>query len=467
MTSELQHAGTAHGPRPPRPLATVAWLAVAGAVIGLLARMLPLGGIDFQQVWLAAGTPRNAGGYREFYAPSAREATAAAVRRRAADGAMGPRELAATKTNFDIGREAERQAVLPTATPFLYASFAALGAVCGWDYEWGIVLYRLLAVAAGAWAIRTALQHHRLDATETAGVIAAFGVLPECVVSDLRVANVTLVHFALLMLACATMQRGQRLAPLGGGIILGLALAFKPSVFGALPAICLFAVAERRWSFLAALIGGTAAGMAAGWLAGSAWAGSTAAWSEWLANAREMAEPGRMFAARVRDGNFAGMQVCAEVCGTRPRWLAAAVMAAAWLVAVARRFALPSREQDDFAALLPAVACAGVAGGFFISDLAWVHYGVFLLPVIAEPLLRILRSDVGSRGPVGWDGPAPVGVLAGTVAGVGLYGIPLAGLLKLGPLALAVTLNLVWITATVAVIAMMAFADQHIQANDD
>ena len=454
-------SGPANGGRPaPGPrdgsLDAIAWLAVAGVAIGLLGRMLPLGGIDFQQVWLAAGSGRNSAGVRQFYAPQARDAVAAVMRQRAADGDLGPRELAATKTNFDIGREADRQVVLPTATPFLYACFSLFGTACGWNFEWAVVLYRTLATAAGGFATWLALRHHRLAAAEAASLVTVFGLLPECVVSDLRVANVSLIHYLLLAIACTTMQGRHGLAPLAGGVCLGLALAFKPSVFGALPAVCLLAAGERRWGFLVQALGGAAVGVAAAWLVGAGWAGSAAVWNAWLANVREMAEPGRMFAARVRDGNFAGMQVCAELWGTRPRLTAAIAIGTCWLLAVARRMALPRPCDAAFRSHLTPAVFAGVASGFFLSDLAWLHYYVFLLPVIADPLIRVLRGGLGWASPDRPDVRRAIGVAACGVAGVGLYGVPLAGIVKASALTVAVVSNGIWLAATGAVIWMLA-----------
>lgn len=430
----------------------LAWLILAGAATTLLARMLPLGGIDFQQFWVVAASARGPGRVEHFYSPEGREAIASAVRERAAEGLMGRRELSATRSNFEIGTSAERHAVLPTATPFLFAAFGLLGTICGWDFETAVIAYRVSAACAAMLAVYLVLAGSGFSPSERLLGATALGLLPECVQSDLRVANVSLVHLCALAAACRALQGQGAAARIVGGGLVGLATVFKPSIFGALPALALLCVAERRPRLLAEIVAGAATGAVAGIAAGAVWGGSWSVWLEWLEAMREMAVPGKMFASQVRDGNMALMQVCAELLGFRPRAVVAVVLAMCWAAAVVIRCRGVARSPAALRSQIAPVTFAGVVTGLFLVDLAWLHYFVFIIPLVVAPW-------IGGRDrlPARMSMPVAIGLMGATY--VGLFGIPAAGIMQLGPMAAVAASNIAWIVLLLVAIAAFAAHD--------
>jgi hypothetical protein len=334
---------------------------VVAAIVLLLSawyswsRANPFWGLDFAQLWTGGKSARQHG--TAIYGERGQSISNAFISE-AFTRQQSPRLLNVIRERESMARSASREWLAAfVSTPFLYFTFSLLPQ----DYEAAWLIYRLLSLAA---TIAACLLLCRLAGLTAAGgmmLAAAALVFYEPLASDQRIGNTNqlqLLALAVYLRLAADARLPFRIA---GGLLLGLTIAFKPNV--ALVAVFLILYLLVRGAIRAALI--DTAAIAGGGIAaiaiGSLWFGSFAAWTEWMAVAKRLAEAE---VARAT-GNIAVLQ-------------SPAVVAILALVAVGAAVAMTRDEADD-ADRLRLVAAVGPVIYLLGAKVVWLHYPVLVL----------------------------------------------------------------------------------------
>lgn len=281
-----------------------------------------------------------------------------------------------------------RQRTIETfSTPFLYAiinTFASGQYDRDYDHFMNICLAALsFSIIAMGWSLRFSLAESLLFA-------AVVLLWCEPLTSDLRVGNVNQLQLAGLSLYLLSRCRPKSaVMDFSGGLVLGLLVAFKPTL-GVIPILLALAwIIDRRWITLQRQ--GIAAAMAAGvaLVAGCRFLNSWSAWSNW-ANALPDLE--KVSDISVKIGNFSLAQVIIEATGGGLNISPILFILGLTLVGAAlflTRPGAPAHVDDgqvwferDF--LVTALGCTM---SVLVLRLAWLHYYILLIPL----LLYVLR----------------------------------------------------------------------------
>ena len=314
-----------------------------------------------------------------------------------------------------------RRTIETFSTPFLYA---AVNAFASGDYERDYA--RFIAVALAALALSLAALGWMLEysALEILLFAAVTWLWCEPLTSDLRVGNVNELQLAGVTLYLLLRRRPEGVgADILSGLVLGLLVAFKPTL-GVMPILLALAwIVDRRWRTLLVQGIAAAAGAGAAFVAGCRFLHSWSAWSDWTHSLPDLE---KLSDVSVRIGNFSLARVILEATsGPGGPGIAAGPLLLVLMLALAgaalfltRRRARDRREasgawfERDFWAVAIGCALSVVA-----LKLAWLHYYILLLPLV----LYVLRP---------W--PVPV-MLAGTLALAAVFGRPLIFLLEPDP----------------------------------
>lgn len=184
-------------------------------------------GIDFYQMWVG-GQIAGRADVGSLYTPGSDDRLLAEYRWRARDEQASRRERLAAEA---------RRVMSFTASPFLYGAFRLFASG---DYERGYHRYRFACLAATAFAVAT-IDH--LLGYPPAAVLLMIVLLTgffQPFQSDVRVANVNQLQFAMLALFLALLGGDSRRQILAGAT-LGLAIVFKLNLVLVAPLI----LAER------------------------------------------------------------------------------------------------------------------------------------------------------------------------------------------------------------------------------
>jgi hypothetical protein len=382
-------------------------------------------GVDYYQFWIV-GRARSGSQPLDIY--SARDRLRMADLGRAlARSAQPPSERLT-----DCARA--RGPMLHTfSTPWLYAAVNALAPA---DYD--RAYDRFTDVCLGALVFAVPAMGLLLGYSAAEALLFASAVLfwSEPVTSDLRVGNVNelqLAGVALFLLACR--GRGDRpWTDLAAGIVLGLLVAFKPTLATVPFLLAVSWAIDRRWGTLLRRGAGAVAGAGLAFCAGCWFLGSPAAWWDW---GKALSGLDTVSDVSVQAGNYSLARVISEaVGGPAGRGADSApvlVAAAAVLTGVALARTRPAagtagrgraaRFERDF--LVTALSCALSVVSL---PLVWLHYYVLLVPL----LLYVLRPGGWLR--PGGGGPSRVlvpaaGLALAWLALAAVFGRPLTVLL--------------------------------------
>ena len=354
----------------------VSWLAALIAVfalVGLLPDRPEWAGVDYYQFWLAG----RAGGSGEPV-----DVWSDAVRVEL--GEKGVAEATRAQPRTEPARRylliARYRSPLETyATPWLYTVF---GATASGDYERDMARFQvvsLVALVLGMLAFAR-LRRALVDRVLLLFTLAAAWFAPT--ISDFRVGNVNRVQLGLLALSLGLSAWGRLPARnVWGGVVLGLAVAFKPNL--AFPALTLGLgwMALGRWRKLGAQVAGALAGAAVAVVLSSLWFGSAGAWSWWLG------EVGKLLAEydhSVALGNVALMRVLVDTTGfssTATLLVLFSALFAAGLWIRRRAAAGPGLGPRDEAIEDVTLGALGLGLSLLTTQLAWLHYEVLALPL--------------------------------------------------------------------------------------
>jgi len=365
-----------HGQGEWRGLLALAVLVLFAARLLWMVVVAPAPGIDFYQFWVVARAEAE-GGLANPYSDEARAQLAEA----------GKRKVAQQPGSLRLAGAVEYRTHIETfSTPFLYL-FA--GAFSSADYDASLerfALLRLLCLLAGVTAL---CRLAGCDWWLTGLWLLAMIWLSEPVRSDARVGNVNALQLAVLAgyLGLARGPGDGRQA--AAGTVLGLLVAFKPTLGLVALFLALDWALRREWRRLALQGAAAAAAALVAVAASSFYFGSARAWLDWLAALPELE---RVANVSVEIGNFSLARLAAELGLPLP---ASAIVAALTLALAAcawrgaRSPAPAERAGRDL--LLVGLACAAAVVG---EPLSWLHYFLLVVP-LSIYLFHRLTSAAG------------------------------------------------------------------------
>jgi hypothetical protein len=363
---------------PPRPVDSTALLAAVAAALWLLNTWQFIDaktGVDFYQFWVvsqAVGESRDA----DVYSQTARQSLGQSFLERAhADGGTRRQEAA------------EYRQVLETySTPFLYTVFRLFS----WgDYDRDYRVFQLFSEAA---AIAALLMLVRLLGYSPRTAVPALLVLVGWggpFFWDTAAGNVNRLQVGLIgLFLWSTSRAASARRDVTSGVILGLAVMFKPNLLFVVLALQAAWLMDRRFAkWRNATVGLTAAVVGA-YLVSALYFGSWGCWLDWLRALGAMSDD----VIPLELGNYALSRLLLEKLGLRMSWILTAallVLAGALLWKTRRAAAAPPPRPDDELIADGLAVALGVLVSLLSAPLVWGHY----LFLAAPAILIVLRPS--------------------------------------------------------------------------
>jgi len=330
-------------------------------------------GLDYYAFWETVRFSREtASKANGIYGPTNQRRLGLAAERTVASARTGVRQTEAASSNLRLyeGR------IETLATPFFYAVVSIL--MIG-EYERDIYVFVGASLAAHAIGVALLGRMLRYSATLTAWGIGALGLpfLPFC--SNLSVLNVGALQ--LLQVAGTLMLISSR-ALASAGCLLGLAIAFKPTLLPILPAIALVLTIDGHRGLAARLLVGLAFGLGIACLTGCGFLQDWSCWYQWLGSLSAVvsSESVMMSPWNCSMSSYARASLGIDISG----------MVMAGLLGCMAFFAHRSRFTG-----LPETPCAGRAPERLVlagsmgcvialvgSPLVWGHYQLLTIPLL-------------------------------------------------------------------------------------
>ena len=349
-------------------------------------------GIDFYQFWLV-GHAVEEGSVTNVYSLEGREELTRIGARLASTPGGSRRLVEATRT---------REIFENFSTPFLYACF---GRFFTGDYDGDYARYQvvcLLVLAAAVGWFGRALGYGA-SATFLLVLVVVLGFRPA--LSDLLVGNVSRLELGTVALALGVLRSTRPWREVAAGALLGLLLVFKPNTVLVVLLLPLLWIMSRRWGRLLRHGAGMALGAAIA--IGVSWLhfGSLRPWFDWFAAMGRIEAESNLAS---QSGNFSLARALMESGVPDPSLALSAGLSVAAAVALwlsARRAApvstgpgvATSRPGDVLFTAEVTTAAIGLGIPLLGFHLAWMHYFVLALPLMACALRPAPPAASGSR----------------------------------------------------------------------
>lgn len=355
-------------------------------------------GTDFYGFWLVPQGLRNRQ-VSNIYMPRGRHELALLGLRKAMHHAPN-RETKAISivyhndpTNFSI---------YATGSPFFYSVFSLLAGI---DFDLAYQIYLLISLVLFA----TGMILLSWSAGSSASIclaLAAAGLLTCPLFSELRVMNTNTFQVFLLATVLMLLTRRPRwFWHMAAGLLLAMVAAFKPNTALAMVLLPATWLIHRRFRKLFWAGVGMALGFVAAAGASSICFGSLACWRDFLQTLDFT-----LTMATMRDGNASLANAIRELAGVNVSslLLVSLLVTALVVTALRRRRILPDAADpaavrqdrrrargEDFLAI--GLGCAIMLAA---SPLAWLHYFLFLLPLLAYLLRPPREGEKGLAGQI-------------------------------------------------------------------
>ncbi len=337
--------------------------------------------IDFYQFWSVARAVRESP-VENVYAPTTRPQLARAARERARQDASASRQRAAAF-------RAER--IDAVSTPFLYTVFAALQSD---DFDTDLERFRLAGALAFGLALLSLCGAAGCSGRGTLVAVCLFTWGLPAIRFDLAEGNVNAMQLGALAGSLALLRtpggafERSPWRPTAAGIVLALAVAFKPNLALAAALLAAAWLAWGRRRDLAFAAAGASAGAVLAFGTSSAFFGSSSAWSDWWVALRDAPTT---IDLSVGQGNFGGGRLLLDASGLAPhRGAALGLLAAALGVAILPllrgRRAGAGLAGEALARCELRVVAVGALLPMLAGELAWPHYLVLALPAAVSLL---------------------------------------------------------------------------------
>ena len=363
------------------PLLLIALLIAASSLAGRWQASGRVSGRDFLHYW-AVPHVMSLQRLDNIYSVTGREEIDRVLMREAALPDISERQKVATAMSLRID-----EGVIDTiATPFLFSVF---GLFSSGDYERDYRIYAFVCLICYTLAIITLCRLFRYSTASTVLLLALLTAWFVPLDSDIRVANVNQLQLFLLTLFLWLQRPKTNLRRnLLSGVVLGLAIMFKPNVLIVPPFIIMAWLVDRYAVRALIVAGGMGIGMGLAFAASSLYFGGVAVWRDWFDIL-----PSVLASTRVlEEGNYGLGPLISSMSG----WDASAgillLSVAAFLFVVWRgrrrssgasgSGGSGSQARDDlmFWSAVSGLSI-GCAAMLLSAPLVWYHYYVLVIPL--------------------------------------------------------------------------------------
>jgi len=346
------------------------------AVIGAWRYGKTVSGVDFYHFWVV-GQALERSDTPDIYSEGSQANIGLQLLKEAYEKAVSERQLRAA---------AKRKVLDLTATPFLYAFFHAV--ITG-NYEVDIEVFQVCSLVFSLLAVvgLCRLLRYSPIAIISAALLIVGWFQP--FVSDIRVANVARLQLGMLVLFLWFQSRHTwRLHHFAGGLVLGLAVMFKPNLIFVAVMLVVSWLMNRRFRKLLFECFGILTAAAGAFTLSSVFFGTMRCWNGWIAALQR-----RLTDLYVlEEGNYAAAMLISNATGIRA-FVCFAVLfvvlttAFVWMARQSAKAARqvnkadqPGRDRAFFEdALMVSMGCLIY---LLSAPLVWFHYFVLTLPMI-------------------------------------------------------------------------------------
>lgn len=325
-------------------------------------------GVDFYQFW-AVGQALRTMPVDNIYRAQSRQEIAREIGRRGNEHAEFQRHRAVARNRPELETY---------STPFLYAVLAVFGSA---DYETAFQTFHLFTLLCTLGALLLLCRLLAFSLPETLLAIVLFTGWFEPLLSDMRVTNVNQIQLLDIALLAWLLSRAPSIRrDLLSGLLLGLAVLFKPNLLFVGTLLLLWWIFARDWRRLSGnLIGVVIAAVIAA--ASSRFLfGSLSCWLDWTTALRNMP----MEITTIEMGNYSLAMFVFRLSDFDVHQL---LMALITLLGAA--FVYAGRRHTDNPARIVAVLALGCLTYLLSGWLVWLHYYWLTVPA----LLLLLRPS--------------------------------------------------------------------------
>lgn len=304
---------------------------------------------------------------------------------------------------------AERRRFETYSTPFLYTLF---GLAASGDYERDYTRYQFVCLVTTVLSIIVLCKCLDYPTAAIPLAIVVLMVWFEPFRSDVRVGNVAQIQLGTLA-GFVWLQRQAKLPYRHAiaGLVLGLSVAFKPNTAPIAVFLCVTWLLNGRLRKLSSTLAGAAVAALIAFFVSNAAFGSASCWSQWLSKLSRLSTSDGVI--EVAMGNYSLARILDEQTGFRELTgfrteiplvlvLSSAAVACLWKTrrtssAIAEHASssktMSERElHEDMLAI-----GIGAAVTLLVSQLAWLHYFLLLIPLILFLLRPATRKATRSR----------------------------------------------------------------------
>ncbi|MFC1621149.1 glycosyltransferase family 87 protein [Candidatus Omnitrophota bacterium] len=276
------------------------------------------------------------------------------------------------------------------SSPFFYSVFS-VGSLL--DYERDFRIYLLLRLFCAVFAIVVLCRLLRYSAAASMAFVIIFTAWFEPFLSDLRIANVNQIQLGLLALFLFIQSRYKwRIRDFLGGFILGLSLAFKPSVVFVLVMLSAFWLINGRFKKFLYQFAGIIASIICALTVSGILFGSIQPWSDWIAAMLSI----RDTSIEVVDGNFSLSMLVYEWFGVRiSAYLTIFFLIIGILFIRLNKINKADPEKDFLAETL--MVGMGCVIYLLSGKLVWLHYLILTIPMILFVLRPVTQGTFYRR----------------------------------------------------------------------
>ena len=352
-------------------------------------------GLDYYTFWGVIQCHRDPDsdlGRDGIYGMRSQQRIGLAAERTLSQVGLSARQRSATQANLQLyqGR------IETTATPFFYAM---LGPLVTGNYERDFRLFIMVSLAAHVASIGLLCRIMGYSPAMTAWSIALFGLPFLPFRSNIGVLNVgSLQVFQVAAVVALLSHASESWAMPTAGCVLGLSIAFKPTIFPVLIAVSIVLLSDSRWRAVGRVWIGVVAGCGIAWLVGALFLGDWRSWPAWLDALKAVLGSDRL----VNPWNCSVPMVLKSVMGIDcGGGILVALLGVTATLAYRRRDWCSSEAQSPVASSERVVLAAalGCVIPMVSAPLVWAHYHLLSIPLVLWVVRKSMANDSACGAP--------------------------------------------------------------------
>lgn len=327
------------------------------------------------------------------------------------------------------------QTIQTFSTPFLYA---VINGFASGQYDLDFDLFHDVCLAGLLFTVLVLGLVLRYSLVECLLFSVITLLWNEPLASDLRVGNVNLLQLSGVALYLLLRRLPEsRWLDCASGLVLGLLVAFKPTL-AVIPMLLMLAwIIDRRWMTLLTQGGAAIVGAGVAFVVGCLFLSSWSAWFDWFNSLSGLESVADL---SVEGGNYSLSQVILETTGgTAGHGISPATFLLLGLliltaIALLLTRPVPSRVADSESARRErdfVVTSLGCCASVVALKMVWIHYYLLLIPIV----LYLLRPGSWVKSKSVTTGQMPVrlpvaGLAVSLLAMLAVFGWPLPNLIN-------------------------------------